>query len=61
MIKGSKEHIEYLKYLTKMCVLRNCISLICFTILAIFFNNFWIVLLTFLFLSEIGKESEDKQ
>ena len=51
-----EKDIEYLKYLHKLVITRNSISLICFTILAIVFNRWWIVFFALLFLSYIGKE-----
>lgn len=40
------------------CFIKNIISLVCFTILAIIFNHWWIVLFSALFMSyvERGKE-----
>lgn len=56
----SKEEIKYHKFLNLLVVIRNSISLICFTILAITFKKWWIVFFAILFLSSIGK-SEDKK
>ena len=56
----SKEEIKYHKFLNLLVVIRNSISLICFTILAIIFKKWWIVFFALLFLSSIGK-SEDKE
>lgn len=47
------------KYLNKLVVMQNSISLICFTILAIVFKHWWIVLLAALFNSYI-EYKEDK-
>lgn len=54
----SEEEIKYHKFLNLLVVIRNSISLICFTILAIKFQKWWIVFFAILFLSSIGK-SED--
>lgn len=45
-----------------ICFIRNVISLICFTILSIVFNKWWIALLSILFWSgvEIKKDKGDK-
>ena len=56
----SEEEIKYHKFLNLLVVIRNSISLICFTILAITFQKWWIVFFALLFLSSIGK-SEDKE
>lgn len=55
----SQEDIEYHKYLNKLLVIKNSITLICFTVLAIKFNKWWIVLFAFLFMSNI--RAEDKK
>lgn len=54
---GDKE-LEYRKNLNKLVVIRNSISLICFTILAIVFKNFWIVFGALLFTSYVGNKKE---
>lgn len=46
---------EHKKYLSKICIIKNSISLICFTILAIVFNKWWIVFFSALFTSYVGK------
>lgn len=51
--------IEYHKYLNKLVVIKNSINIICFTILAIAFNTWWIVLFSLLFNVSVTK-SEDK-
>ena len=43
-----------------ICYARNVISLICFTILAIVFNKWWIVLFTILFWISV-EEKEKKE
>lgn len=54
----NKDEIEYHKLLNKLVALRNSISLICFTILAIVFNKWWIVFFAILFTSSIVKREE---
>lgn len=39
--------------LSKLCVIRNSISLICFTILAIVFNKWWLIFFSALFLTYV--------
>lgn len=53
-----KERLEYMKKLNKLVIIRNSISLICFTILAIAFQNFWIVFGALLFTSYVGNKEE---
>lgn len=43
-----------------ICYIRNIIVLICFTILAIFFNKWWIVLFSMLFWVSVAKDKEEK-
>lgn len=43
-----------------MTIVKNIVALICFTILAIVFNKWWIVLFSLLFWSYISSESGDK-
>lgn len=47
------------KYLNKLAVIRNSISLVCFTILAIFFETWWIVLFALLFTCSVNTEKEE--
>lgn len=53
-----KEIIEHNKYINRLVVIENIITTICFTILAIVFNKWWLVLLSIIFY--IGIET-DKQ
>lgn len=55
----SQENIEYHKLLNKLLVIKNSITLICFTILAIKFNEWRIVLFAGLFMSYIGREDKN--
>lgn len=43
-----------------MAMVKNIVALICFTILAIVFNKWWIVFFSLLFWSFITNESGDK-
>jgi hypothetical protein len=53
-----KEILEYNKYINRLVIIRNISTLICFTILAIVFNKWWLVLLSILFLSSMEREKE---
>lgn len=53
---NEKEYIEYHKKLNALLVIRNSISLICFTILAIVFKIWWIVFFAILFTSSVDKD-----
>lgn len=43
-----------------MCFIRNAISLICFTILAIVFQKWWIVFFSLIFWVTVEKEEGEK-
>lgn len=43
-----------------VAMIKNIVALICFTILAIVFNKWWIVFFSLLFWSSIESESGDK-
>lgn len=53
---NEKEYIEYYKKLNVLAAVRNSISLICFTILAITFKTWWIVLFAILFTCSVDKD-----
>ena len=57
-MKRSKEEKAHYREIEKLCVIRNITSLICFTILAIVFKNFYLVFWSLLFYSWVGKEDE---
>lgn len=64
MSKEGKEleyKYKYHKFLNTLVVIKNSISLICCTILAIVFKNVLIVLLALLFCSYIDKSDEEKE
>jgi hypothetical protein len=52
------EELEYRKILNILVVIKNVMSLICFTILAIVFKNFWIVFGALIFTSYVGNKEE---
>ena len=56
-----REYIEYQKKLNTLVVIRNNISLICFTILAIAFKTWWIVLFAILFTCYIDKDKKESK
>ena len=43
-----------------MAMVKNIVALICFTILAIVFNKWWIVFFSLLFWSSIESKEDDK-
>lgn len=43
-----------------LVILKNIVALICFTILAIVFNKWWIVFFSLLFYSSITIKGDDK-
>lgn len=59
MNNKDENFLNYNKYLNKLVILKNIIVIICFTILAIVFHKWWIVLLSFLLMSYIGKDDDD--
>ena len=52
------KEIEYHKYLNKLMIIKNSISLNCFTTLAIVFKHWWIVFFALLFMPYIDKEEK---
>lgn len=54
-----KEVIKHNKELNLLVTIRNLISLICFTILAIVFNKWWIVFFALIFFSYVDREDKD--
>ena len=55
-----KKDDEYSFKLNVICAIRNCFSIGCFTILAIIFNHWWIVLFSILFIVNV-REKESTQ
>lgn len=58
MEEFSKEVIEYKLKLNRMCLIKNAFSLGCFTLLAIVFDKWWLVLLSALFLNSIERDKK---
>lgn len=59
-----KEMYEYLKYRNKLITIKNCITIICFVVLAISFGKWWISLFAALFLSSavnLQSNQEDEE
>ena len=54
---NEKDVLEYNKKINILATIKNCITLICFTILAIVFNKWWIVLFSALFVVSVGEKS----
>ena len=42
---------EYNDRLNRLMIIENCVSLICFTVLAITFNHWWILFFSLLFIT----------
>lgn len=43
------------------CLLRNCVSIVCFTVLAIHFDKWWIALFALLFMMTVENKKDDKK
>lgn len=57
---GKMGEREYNLWLVLLVILKNSIAIICFTILAITFNIWWIALFSILFMSSVESKKEDK-
>lgn len=53
-----KQILKHNRYLEKLATIRNCITTICFTILAIIFKHWWIVFGALMFYVTVSKEEE---
>ena len=53
-----KAKIDYRLKLNIAAAIKNSVSLICFTVLAIVFDKWWLVLLTTLFLCSVEKDKD---
>lgn len=53
------ERNKYRYELYKLCAIKNSISLICFTILALVFQKWWIVFFSGLFLTSVKDKKEE--
>ena len=52
------------KYSFKMnllCIIKNIVSIICFTILAIMFNHWWIIFFSLLFMVKAEEKDDNKE
>ena len=58
MTEERLKELELKKKLNTLAVIINCVSLVCFTILAIVFNKWWIVFFSTLFYAYVGKDEE---
>lgn len=56
-----KDKIEYMKYITKLVIIRNCISVICCTILAIVFHKWWLIFIAILFTTFLTTTIEESK
>ena len=50
---------EYSFKMNLLCIIKNIVSIICFTILAIMFNHWWIIFFSLLFMVKV-ETKEDK-
>lgn len=53
-----KDILDYKRRLETLAVIRNCVTLGCFTILSLVFHLWWIVLFSALFMVSVGKKGE---
>lgn len=59
-MKDKDNETNNLKHIYLICCIKNCVVLICFSILAIVFKNIWIVLFTALFWGSLNNEEDDE-
>ena len=54
---------EYSFKMNLLCIIKNMVSIICFTILAVMFNHWWIIFFSLLFMVKAEKINfkRDKQ
>ena len=53
-----KDMVKYIKSLWILITIRNCVTLICFTTLAVVFRHWWIALFSILFYGTVGKSKD---
>lgn len=58
MDEKEKKILEYNRHLQNLATIRNCVSIICFTILAIIFRHWWIVFGALMFYVSVGKKED---
>ena len=58
MTEERLKELELRKKLNILVVIRNSVSLVCFTVLAIVFNKWWIVFFSILFYAYVDKDEE---
>ena len=49
---------EYNFKMNLICIIKNIVSIICFTILAIIFNHWWIIFFSLLFMVKVEKKDD---
>ena len=52
---------EYSFKMNLMCIIKNIVSIICFTILAIIFNHWWIIFFSLLFMVKAEEKDDNKE
>lgn len=53
-----KEFIDYTLKLNLICAIKNAVVIICFTVLAIVFDKWWIVFFSALFLNSVEHKNK---
>lgn len=56
--KENDEHTKYFGKMVKYVMIKNCVSIICFTILAIVFDKWWIAIFAILFLESVKSKTD---
>ena len=52
---------EYSFKMNLLCIIKNIVSIICFTILAIMFNRWWIIFFSLLFMVKAEEKNDNKE
>ena len=52
---------EYNFKMNLMCIIKNIVSIICFTILAIIFNHWWIIFFSLLFMVKAEEKNDNEE
>lgn len=52
---------EYSFKINLLCIIKNIVTIICFTILAIMFNHWWIIFFSLLFMVKVEEKDDNKE
>lgn len=52
---------EYSFKINLLCIIKNIVTIICFTILAIIFNHWWIIFFSLLFMVKAEEKDDNKE